>query len=90
MVCRCLLLSAGWGLNLDGVNDSAIGRCFLCTSRRSSSSGEATVRRGSGVVVEEVGKETDDFEGEEKHDTTATRAASWRMVRMCNIDHLCI
>jgi len=82
MVCKCLLFSAGWGLKLDGVNDAAIGRCFCCIFRRSSS-GDATLRRGSrggGIVVEEE-VENDDpgFEGAEKHDATAT---SWSTRRM--------
>mmetsp|Transcript_18696 Transcript_18696/g.28898 ORF Transcript_18696/g.28898 Transcript_18696/m.28898 type:complete len:84 (+) Transcript_18696:135-386(+) len=78
MVCKCLLFSAGWGLKLDGVKDAAIGRCFCCIFRRSSS-GDATLRRGSRGGIEEEVENDPGFEGAEKHDATAT---SWSTRRM--------
>ena len=71
----------------DGVNDAAIGRCFSCIFRRSSS-GDATLRRDSGgsrIVDADV--DDDDEDVVEKHDTTATRAESTESLsnsrRMC-------
>ena len=73
-------------MNSDGVNDAAIGRCFSCIFRRSSS-GDATLRRDSGgnsIVDADV---DDDDEDAEKHDTTAARAESTESLsnsrRMC-------
>ena len=77
-------------MNSDGVNDAAIGRCFSCIFRRSSS-GDATLRRdsgGSSIVDAEVDADGEE-EDAEKHDTTATRAESTESLsssrRMCFI-----
>ena len=75
-------------MNSDGVNDAAIGRCFSCIFRRSSS-GDATLRRASGgnSIVDADVDDDDEEDVTEKHDATATRAESTESLsssrRMC-------